>query len=191
MLSKNSLRDTGEHPAWGREDIRPQLCPGLVLPLLSCGSTSGAEAQLLERLRKRMSMERSQFSVLQSPRLQAGLMGLGEGTERKGLKAPGMSGKFSSSPGAGSRRTPQRDPGSDHVRRCPHRDLPQLPGPCRHCWGPAGDTLGPVMVRASTWWRQQCTGARGEPARVTSGSPGHPLLVALSSVPSLIHHPPA
>lgn len=70
--------------------------------------------------------------------------------------------------GTGSRRTPQRDPGSDHIPRCLHRDRPQLPGPCRHCWGPAGDSLGPVMVRASTWWRQQRTGGRGEPARVTS-----------------------
>lgn len=74
-------------------------CPGLVQPLLSHSSTSGAGAQLLERLRKRMSKERSEFSVLQFPRLQEGLTGLGEGTERKGLKAFGMSGKFSISPG--------------------------------------------------------------------------------------------
>lgn len=75
------------------------MWPGPALPLLSHGSSSGAGAQLLERLRKRMSRIRSEFSVLQFPRLQAGLKGLDEGTERKGLQAFEMSGKFSISPG--------------------------------------------------------------------------------------------
>lgn len=109
-----------------------------------------------------MSNNRSEFSVLQLPRLQTGATGLGEDTERKGLKAFGVSGKFGISPGG--RRTLQCDPGSAHVPRA-HRDLSQLPDSCR---GTAGATLGPVMARASTWWRQQRTGAKGEPARVTS-----------------------
>lgn len=86
-------------PGEGRHQASAPPWPDLVLPLLSHDSSSRAEAQLLERLRKRMNHNRSEFSVLQLPRLQAGVTGLDEDTERKILKAFGVSGKFSNSPG--------------------------------------------------------------------------------------------
>lgn len=131
----------------GRHQASAPPWPGLVLPFLCHGRSPRAEARLLERLRKRMSSNRSEFSVLQLPRLQAGITGLGEGTERKGLKAFGVSGKFSIS--AGGRRTPQCDPGSVHTETCPSCQIPAgaLLG---HCWGHTGTSDGQSLHLVET-----------------------------------------